>query len=64
MMYHGAAANGLLVASAAYGGRGGGKFYFLHILDDATASAFDEDRSTYRRLNLTLIPTLILGDRW
>jgi hypothetical protein len=52
------------VASAAYSAGGSGTFHFLLIMDAAMVSAFDEDSSTYRRLNLTLIRTLILRDRW
>jgi hypothetical protein len=48
--YRGATANGLLVFLTAYGG---GAIYFLHILDAASVRAFDEDCSTYSRLNLT-----------
>src|SRR5271163_5297596 len=48
--YRGATANGLLLFLAAYGG---GAIYFLHILDAASVRAFDEDCSTYSRLNLT-----------
>ena len=62
--YRGATASGLLVVLAAYSGGGSGTFYSLHILDAAAAGAFDDDGSTYQRLNLTLIRTLILGDRW
>jgi hypothetical protein len=62
--YRGATANGLLVFLAAYSGGGSGTFYYLHILDAASVRAFDEDGSTYSRLNLTLVRTYILGDRW
>ena len=62
--YRGATANGLLFV-AAYSGGGSGTFYYLHILDAASAGALDEDGSTYlRRLNLTLVRTYVLGDRW
>jgi hypothetical protein len=62
--YRGATANGLLVFVAAYSGGGSGTFYYLHILDAASAGALDEDGSTYSRLNLTLVRTCVLGDRW
>ena len=62
--YRGATANGLLVFLAAYSGGGSGTFYFLHILDAASVRAFNEDGSTYSRLNLTLVRTYVLGDRW
>jgi hypothetical protein len=62
--YRGATANGLLVFLATYSGGGSGTFYYLHILDAESVSAFDDDGSTYERLNLTLVRTYILGDRW
>ena len=34
------------------------------LLDAASNRAFDEDGSTYSRLDLTLVGTYILGDRW
>ena len=49
---------------AAWSGGGSGTFYYLHILDAASNRAFDEDGSTYLRLDLTLVRTVILGDRW
>ena len=51
--YYGATANGLLVLVAAYSGGGSGTFYSLHVLDAASNRAFDEDGSTYPRLDLT-----------
>jgi hypothetical protein len=62
--YRGATANGLLMLLAAWSGGGSGTFYYLHILDAASNRAFDEDGSTYSRLDLTLVRTYILGDRW
>ena len=62
--YRGATANGLLVFLAAWSGGGSGTFYYLHIVDAAAVPAFDEDGSTYSRLNLTIVRTYILGDRW
>ena len=38
--------------------------FYLHILDAASNRAFDEDGSTYSRLDLTLVRTYVLGDRW
>ena len=49
---------------AAWSGGGSGTFYYLHILDAASAGALDEDGSAYSRLNLTMVRTYILGDRW
>ena len=62
--FRGATANGMLVFLAAWSGGGSGTFYYLHILDAASNRAFDEDGSTYSRLDLTLVRTYILGDRW
>jgi hypothetical protein len=62
--FRGATANGLLVFLAAWSGGGSGTFYYLHILDAASTRAFNEYGSTYSRLNLTLVRTYILGDRW
>ncbi len=62
--YRGAAANGLLVVLAAWSGGGSGTFYWLHLLDVRPARAFDEDGSTYDRLDLALIRSYALGDRW
>ena len=62
--FRGATANGLIVLLAAYTGGGSGTFYYLHILDPAKVRAFDEDGSIYSQLNLTLVRTYILGDRW
>ena len=62
--YRGATASGLLVFLAAWSGGGSGTFYYLHILDAVSNRAFDEDGSTYLRLDLTLVRTVILGDRW
>lgn len=62
--YHGATANGLLVAVAGYSGGGSGHFITLHILDLAAANAFDLDGKIYQRINLTNIRSVPLGDRW
>jgi hypothetical protein len=63
--FRGATANGILVFLAAWSGGGSGTFYYLHILDAASNRAFDEDGSTYSRLDLTLARTyVLLGDRW
>lgn len=56
--------NGLCVVVASWTGGGTGVFYSLHVVDAAWAPAFDEDASSYQRLNLTLVRTYILGDRW
>ena len=62
--FRGATANGMLVFLAAWSGGGSGTFYYLHILDAASNRASDEDGSTYSRLDLTLVRTYVLGDRW
>jgi hypothetical protein len=62
--FRGTTANGMLMLLAAWSGGGSGTFYYLHILDAASNRAFDEDGSTYSRLDLTLVRTYILGDRW
>src|SRR5271166_2565446 len=62
--YRGATANGLMVFLAAWSGGASGTFYYLHILDAVSNRAFDEDGSTYSRPDLTLVRTVILGDRW
>jgi hypothetical protein len=62
--YRGATANGLLVFLAAWSGGGSGTFFYLHILDATSTRAFDEDGSSYSRLDLTLVRSYILGDRW
>jgi hypothetical protein len=62
--YVGATGNGLLVAIASYNGGGSGNFYALHILDLAAGQGFDSDGKIYRRINLTVVRSVILGDRW
>jgi hypothetical protein len=62
--FRGATASGLLVFLAAWTGGGSGTFYYLHILEAASNHAFDEDGSTYSRIDLTLVRTYTLGDRW
>ena len=57
-------ANGMLVFLSAWSGGGSGTFYYLHILDAASNRTFDEAGSTYLRLDLTLVRTYVLGDRW
>jgi hypothetical protein len=62
--YIGATRNNLLVVLTAYSGGGSGVFYALNILDAAWASAFDDDGTTYQRLDLKLLRHVALGDRW
>jgi hypothetical protein len=56
--------NGLLVVIASYNGGGSGTFYTLHILDVAAARGFDLEGRPYQRINLTILRSVILGDRW
>jgi hypothetical protein len=62
--YRGATANGLLVALASYSGRGSADFISLHILDLGQVRAFDADGRIRRRLVLTNLRSIALGDRW
>jgi hypothetical protein len=62
--FQGATPNGMLVSLAAWSGGGSGTSYYLRIPDAASNHAFDEDGATYTRLDLTLVRTYILGDRW
>jgi hypothetical protein len=56
--------NGLVVVVAAYSGGGTGNFFTLHILDVSAARAFDDSGKIYDRINLTIIRSVALGDRW
>jgi len=62
--FRGRTRNGLLVALASYSGGGSGVFYTLHILDAAIERAFDADGKVYQRVNLTVLRSVPLGDRW
>ncbi|MGD0722204.1 MAG: hypothetical protein ABR970_14295 [Roseiarcus sp.] len=62
--YRGATANGLLVALASFSGGGSGDFISLHILELGQARAFDGDGKPRRRIVLTNLRTIALGDRW
>jgi hypothetical protein len=52
------------VVLAAYSGGGSGDFITLHILDIASARAFDLAGKVYERINLTDLRRIALGDRW
>ena len=52
------------MAIASYNGGGSGTFYTLHVLDLAAAQGLDSDGKIYRRINLTIVRSVILGDRW
>ena len=66
--YIGSTDNGLLVVVAGYSGGGSGDFMTLHILDLAAVRAFDDgDGKTddkHWRVNLTVVRSVVLGDRW
>ena len=47
---------------AVWSGDGSDRFYTLHILDPATAPAFDLDSGHYRCVKLTLLRSVPLGD--
>jgi hypothetical protein len=62
--YIGAAQNKLMIVVAAWSGGGSGVFYTLHVVDAVWARAFDDGGAPYRRLNLTILRSTALGDRW
>jgi hypothetical protein len=62
--YDGATSNGLLVVVTRYDGGGSGRFFSLHILDLAPVRAIDIVGKPYWQINLTLLRTIPLGDRW
>ena len=62
--FKGATANGLVVVVASYNGGGSGTFHTLHICDVVPAMAFDSDGKRTRRINLTNLRSVALGDRW
>lgn len=62
--FNGVTRSGLLVVTAAFSGGGSGDFFTLHILDAAPARAFGDEGKLYDRLNLTVLRSIALGDRW
>jgi hypothetical protein len=62
--YIGATRNGLLVVIAAYSGGGSGVFTTLHVLDASLAAGFDGDGKHYGRVEVTVLRSVVLGDRW
>jgi hypothetical protein len=60
--------NGLLVVLAGYSGGGSGEFMTLHILDLAAVRAFEDGYGKtddkHWRVNLTVVRSIALGDRW
>lgn len=62
--FYGTTQNGLMVVIASYNSGGTGIFYTLHIVDVAAARGLDLDGKPYRRIDLTNVRSVILGDRW
>ena len=62
--YVGATKSGLLIVIATYSGGGSEVFTTLHVLDASLASGFDGDGKRYRRVDLSLLRSVVLGDRW
>jgi hypothetical protein len=62
--YVGATKNGLLVVIATYSGGGSGVFTTLHVLDASLAAGFDGDGKRYERVDLAVLRSVVLGDRW
>jgi hypothetical protein len=62
--FEGVTRNGLLVVMASFSGGGSGEFIYLHILDAAAAHGFDSEGKLTDRLNLTILRSIPLGDRW
>jgi hypothetical protein len=62
--YSGATESGLLIVLTRYDGGASGRFFTLHILDLAPASAFDQNGKLYWQINLSLVRSIALGDRW
>ena len=62
--YVGATKSGLLVVIATYSGGGSGVFTTLHVLDASLAAGFDGDGKRYGRVDLTVLRSVVLGDRW
>ena len=60
----GSSKSGLPVVLATYSGGAPESFYTLHILDVAASLGVDLEGKVYRRINLTNLRSVILGDRW
>jgi hypothetical protein len=60
----GATKSGLIVVVATYSGGGSGVFTTLHVLDASLAAGFDGAGKPYSRVNLTVLRSVVLGDRW
>ena len=62
--FDGPTRNGLLVVTATFSSGGAGKFFTLNVLDANPGRGFDGDGKPYDRLNLTILRSIPLGDRW
>jgi len=62
--FYGTTQNGLIVVIASYNSGGTGIFYTLHLVDVAAARGIDLDGKRYRRIDLSNVRSVILGDRW
>jgi hypothetical protein len=62
--YVGATRSGLLVVIAYFSGGGSGVFTTLHVLDASLAAGFDGDGKRYGRVDLAVLRSVVLGDRW
>ena len=62
--YVGATKSGLLVVIATFSGGGSGVFATLHVLDASLAAGFDGDGKRYGRVDLAVLRSVVLGDRW
>ena len=60
----GATKNGLIAAIATLSGGGSGVFATLHVLDASLAAGFDGDGKRYGRVDLAVLRSVVLGDRW
>ncbi len=62
--FRGRTRNGLLVVLASFSGGGSGVFTSLHVLDAAADRGFDADGKVYQRIDVTVLRSVVLGDRW
>ncbi len=60
----GATRSGLIVVIAYWSGGGSGIFTTLHVLDASLAAGFDGDGKRYGRVDLAVLRSVVLGDRW
>ncbi|MGD0639448.1 MAG: hypothetical protein ABSC22_01755 [Roseiarcus sp.] len=62
--FRGRTSNGLLVVLVSYSGGGSGVFYSLDILNASADRAFAADGKVYQRIDMTVLRSVPLGDRW